>query len=132
MWENVLREDSNGKTGSSQRIYGKCPSHLSLKNNRDRSHSVATAIFQREYRVVVVGGSVLRVRDCQGELLQNCTNDRSEYAQCVFEDLGPVKRSDMLESQDSCPISSWRTFGLRGRNNVQICRTNLKRMGQQN
>ena len=53
------------------------------------------------------------------------------YKECVFQRLGPVKRSATIESQDSCPISSERSIESRGRNNVQPWRTDLKRMGQQ-
>ena len=37
-----------------------------------------------------------------------------------FEDLGQVKLSAMIESQDSSPISSERLIGSRGSNNVQV------------
>ena len=37
-----------------------------------------------------------------------------------FEDLDTVKRSAMIESQDSCPIASESSTGSRGRNSVLL------------
>ena len=42
------------------------------------------------------------------------------YEECLcFKDLGPVNRFATIERQDSCPISSERLIGSRGRNNIQ-------------
>ena len=75
-WENVLIERQDKKTYSLRRIYGECPSHLPVSNNRDGSHTVTTAIFQRKHLFTFVGVYVLRVRDRQGDFLHHCTNDR--------------------------------------------------------
>ena len=123
--------DGKRKTCSSRRISVECPSHLPVSKNRNGTHTVTTAIFRGNTELLLWADLF------SGYVFSKATSSRTantiaEFTRMVcFEDLGPVKRSATVESQNLCLISFELLIGLRGRNNVQTWRTELRRTGQQ-